>query len=76
MASSQLLCVLMFEWLQLAGLRFLAAAKENEAARLRSSLFAAALMSAAALIAVGSCASLTAAASSSGKYTLIFGMGS
>ncbi|PSO22314.1 hypothetical protein [Bradyrhizobium sp. MOS002] len=58
MASSQLLCVLMFEWLQLAGLRFLAAAKECEAARLRSSLFAAGLMSAGVLVAVGSCASL------------------
>ncbi|MGY4330357.1 O-antigen/teichoic acid export membrane protein [Bradyrhizobium sp. LB7.2] len=58
MASSQLLCVFMFEWLQLSGLRFLAAAKESEAARLRSSLFAAGLLSAGALIAVGSCASL------------------
>lgn len=58
LASSQLLCVLMFEWLQLAGLRFLAAARENEAARLRWSLFAAGLSSAGALIVVGSCASL------------------
>ena len=58
MASSQLLCVFMFEWLQLAGLRFLAAAKDSDAARLRSSLFAAGLLSASALIAVGSCASL------------------
>lgn len=57
MASSQLLCVLMFEWLQLAGLRFLAAAKEGEAARLRWSLFAAGLLSAGALVVVGSCAS-------------------
>jgi len=59
LASSQLLCVLMFEWLQLAGLRFLAAAKEDEAARLRWSLLAAGLTSAAALVVVGSCASLT-----------------
>lgn len=58
LASSQLLCVLMFEWLQLAGLRLLAAARENEAARLRWSLFAAGLSSAGALIVVGSCASL------------------
>ncbi|WP_339028162.1 hypothetical protein WI604_25335 [Bradyrhizobium symbiodeficiens] len=58
LASSQLLCVLMFEWLQLAGLRFLAAARENEAARLRWSLFTAGLSSAAALVVVGSCASL------------------
>lgn len=58
LASSQLLCVLMFEWLQLAGLRFLAAAGENEAARLRWSLFAAGLSSAVALVVVGSCASL------------------
>lgn len=59
MASSQLLCVLMFEWLQLAGLRFLAAAGDNDAARLRWSLFAAGLSSAGALVVVGSCASLT-----------------
>ncbi|MDE5446978.1 hypothetical protein GWG65_37735 [Bradyrhizobium sp. CSA207] len=58
MASSQLLCVLMFEWLQLAGLRFLAAAKEGEADRLRSSLFAAGLLSAGVLVAIGSCASM------------------
>lgn len=58
LASSQLLCVLMFEWLQLSGLRFLAAANEDEAARLRWSLFAAGLSSAGALIVGGSCASL------------------
>lgn len=58
LASSQLLCVLMFEWLQLAGLRFLAAAKGDEAARLRGSLFAAGLLSAVALVAVGSAASV------------------
>lgn len=58
LASSQLLCVLMFEWLQLAGLRFLAAAGESEAARLRWSLFAAGLSSAGALVVVGSCAAL------------------
>ncbi|MBR0993699.1 hypothetical protein JQ580_23525 [Bradyrhizobium japonicum] len=58
LASSQLLCVLMFEWLQLAGLRFLAAARANEAARLRWSLLTAGLSSAAALLVVGSCASL------------------
>lgn len=61
LASSQLLCVLMFEWLQLAGLRFLAAAGENEAARLRWSLFAAGLSSAGALVVVGSCASVASA---------------
>lgn len=59
MASSQLLCVLMFEWLQLAGLRFLAAAAANDTARLRWSLFAAGLSSAGALVVVGTCASLT-----------------
>ncbi|MDN3274166.1 hypothetical protein QWJ07_07930 [Frankia sp. RB7] len=58
LASSQLLCVLMFEWLQLAGLRFLAAAKINEAAQLRWSLFGAAILSAASLIILGGCASL------------------
>ncbi len=58
LASSQLLCVLMFEWLQLAGLRFLAAASGDEAARLRGSLFAAGTLSAVALVAVGGAASL------------------
>lgn len=57
LASSQLLCVLMFEWLQLAGLRFLAAARDSDAARLRWSLFAAALLSAGALVVIGSGAS-------------------
>lgn len=58
LASSQLLCVLMFEWLQLAGLRFLAAAKGEDAARLRWSLFAAGLLSALALVSIGGAASL------------------
>jgi hypothetical protein len=58
LASSQLLSVLMFEWLQLAGLRFLAAAGPSDAARLRWSLFAAAILSAAALGAIGTGASL------------------
>ncbi|MBR0830461.1 hypothetical protein JQ596_33635 [Bradyrhizobium manausense] len=58
LASSQLLCVLMFEWLQLAGLRFLAAAKPSDAARLRWSLFAAASLSGVALVAIGASASL------------------
>jgi len=58
LASSQLLCVLMFEWLQLAGLRFLAAAKADEAAQLRWSLFGATILSAAALVIVGGFASL------------------
>ena len=58
LASSQLLCVLMFEWLQLAGVRFLAAAKGEDAAKLRFSLFAAGLLSALALISFGSVASL------------------
>nr|WP_245301785.1 hypothetical protein [Bradyrhizobium sp. LTSP885] len=53
--------MLMFEWLQLAGLRFLAAAGEAEAARLRTSLFAAGFFSAIALVAVGSSASLISA---------------
>ncbi|MHB0770196.1 hypothetical protein [Bradyrhizobium sp. 5.13L] len=61
LASSQLLCVLMFEWLQLAGLRFLAAAGEDEAARLRWSLFAAGLASAGALVVVGSGTSVVSA---------------
>src|SRR4051812_26894623 len=59
LASSQLLCVLTFEWLQLAGLRFLAAAKGNDAARLRWSLFAAGLLSAGALVAIGGGALVT-----------------
>lgn len=58
LASSQLLCVFMFEWLQLAGLRFLAAAKEAEAPRLRASLFAAGGLSAVVLVAAGGGASL------------------
>jgi hypothetical protein len=58
LASSQLLAVLMFEWLQLAGLRFLAAATPSDAARLRWSLLAAAILSAAALAALGAGASL------------------
>lgn len=58
LASSQLLCVLMFEWLQLAGLRFLPAARDDEAARLRWSLFCAGLLSTLALILIGACASL------------------
>ncbi|MBR0687383.1 hypothetical protein JQ594_15740 [Bradyrhizobium manausense] len=53
LASSQLLSVLMFEWLQLAGVRFLAAAVQDDAARLRTSLFGAALASALTLLAVG-----------------------
>ncbi|QAU48687.1 hypothetical protein [Bradyrhizobium guangzhouense] len=57
LASSQLLCVLMFEWLQLAGLRFLAAADGHEAARLRWSLLCAGLLSALALVLIGACAS-------------------
>lgn len=58
LASSQLLCVFMFEWLQLAGLRFLAAAKGKDAAQLRWSLFAAGLLSGLVLIPVGGAASL------------------
>ncbi|MBR1271811.1 hypothetical protein JQ629_30435 [Bradyrhizobium sp. AUGA SZCCT0222] len=58
LASSQLLCVFMFEWLQLAGVRFLAAAEGEDAARLRSSLFAAGLLSTVVLVSVGSAASL------------------
>nr|WP_271671727.1 hypothetical protein [Bradyrhizobium sp. CCBAU 51627] len=48
-----MLSVLMFEWLQLAGVRFLAAAMKEDAARLRSSLFGAALASALVLLAIG-----------------------
>lgn len=58
LASSQLLCVFMFEWLQLAGVRFLAAAEGEDAARLRSSLFAAGLASTFVLVTVGSAGSL------------------
>jgi O-antigen/teichoic acid export membrane protein len=58
LASSQLLCVFMFEWLQLAGVRFLAAAEGDDAARLRSSLFAAGLLSTVVLVSVGSAVSL------------------
>src|SRR5260370_17862437 len=57
LASSQLLSVLMFEWLQLAGLRFLAAAKGEDAAGLRWSLFAAGLLGSPALVLVGGAAS-------------------
>ena len=58
LASSQLLCVLMFEWLQLAGVRLLAAATGEDAARLRTSLLAAALLCALALLLIGSAFSL------------------
>lgn len=58
LASSQLLCVFMFEWLQLAGVRFLAAAEGEDAARLRSSLFAAGLLSTLVLVSVGGVVSL------------------
>lgn len=53
LASSQLLCVLMFEWLQLAGVRFLSSARGDDSARLRSSLFTAAAFSTVALVVVG-----------------------
>src|SRR5258708_13816280 len=49
----------MFEWLQLAGLRFLAVEKGEDAAGLRWSLFAAGLLSSLALVLVGGAASLT-----------------
>src|SRR5258708_9097688 len=62
LASSQLLSVLMFEWLQLAGLRFLAAAKGEDAAGLRWSLFAAGFLGTLALGFVGGGASLSCAA--------------
>ncbi len=58
LASSQLLCVLMFEWLQLAGVRFLSSARGDDAIRLRSSLFTAATLSTIALVLVGSTVSL------------------
>jgi len=57
-ASSQLLCVLMFEWLQLAGVRFLAPARGGDAARLRWSLLVGAGMSAVGLLLVGGLAGL------------------
>lgn len=66
LASSQLLSVLMFEWLQLAGVRFLAAAPEQDGARLRSSLFGAALVSALGLVAIGSVAASIATPISAG----------
>jgi predicted membrane channel-forming protein YqfA (hemolysin III family) len=53
LATSQLFCVFVFEWLQLAGVRFLAAASGEEAARLRFSLFSAGLLSALVLLLVG-----------------------
>src|SRR5258708_9909099 len=59
LASSQLLSVLMFEWLQLAGVGVLAAGKVEDAAGLRWSLFAAGLLSSLALVLVGGAASLT-----------------
>src|SRR5260221_11995747 len=71
LASSQLLCVLMFEWLQLAGLRFLAAAKGDDAARLRWSLFAAGLLSALALVSIGGAASL---ASTLARSVVVLGL--
>lgn len=66
LASSQLLSVLMFEWLQLAGVRFLAAAVDKDAARLRSSLFGAALVSALALLVIGGLAASIATPVSAG----------
>ncbi len=61
LASSQLLGIFMFEWLQLAGVRFLAAARGEGAARLRASLFIGALISAVILVLVGSVASTAVA---------------
>jgi len=61
LASSQLLCIFMFEWLQLAGVRFLAAARGDHAARLRLSLITGALISAVILVVVGALASTTVA---------------
>lgn len=58
LAASQLFCVFVFEWLQLAGVRFLAAASGEEAARLRFSLFSAGLLSALVLLLVGGVAGL------------------
>ncbi|XUJ32759.1 hypothetical protein ACQ5SK_31055 [Bradyrhizobium japonicum] len=58
LATSQLFCVFVFEWLQLAGVRFLAAASGEEAARLRFSLFSAGLLSALVLLLVGGVAGL------------------
>src|SRR5260221_13008187 len=60
LASSQLLCVLMFEWLYLAGLSFLAAAKGDDAARFRWSLFTAGLFTGLGLVAVVGAAAMRA----------------
>ena len=49
LASAQLAGVLAFEWIQLAGVRYLASATQETAARLRVSLFLADLLGAAAL---------------------------
>ncbi|WP_199088328.1 hypothetical protein [Bosea sp. ASV33] len=51
-ASSQLVAVLAFEWLQIAGTRFLAGAHEGEKLRLRSAVLSAFGLSAAALLVV------------------------
>jgi O-antigen/teichoic acid export membrane protein len=61
LASSQLLCIFMFEWLQLAGVRFLAAARGDHAARLRLSLTTGALISAVILVLIGAVASTAVA---------------
>lgn len=52
-ALSQLIAVLAFEWLQIAGTRFLAGADPDERLRLRSSVLSAFALSAAALVVAG-----------------------
>ena len=56
LATSQFLSVLAFEWLQLAGVRFLASAEGLQAAEIKSALFTALALSAAVLFIVGTIA--------------------
>jgi O-antigen/teichoic acid export membrane protein len=58
-AVSQLAAVVAFEWLQLAGQRFLSSSQGDETPRLQSSLFNALALSIAALIAVAALVSLS-----------------
>lgn len=53
LASSQFLSVFAFEWVQLAGIRFLSSSDRGNAAIIKTSLFTVEFLSAGALLAVG-----------------------
>lgn len=73
-AASQLLCVFAFEWLQLAGVRFLAASQFDDAARQRGSLVAAALISALALLAAATIAVAVGLPRDAAKFAIVLAL--